>query len=879
MKNARKILSLLLATVFMMTSFAMGAVAKTFYGDVNQDGQVNAADALAVLKFAVNKQDFTPEEEKLGEVSADKVINAQDALLILQYAVGKIEKFPIEDFAGVTLGGTVTVVDSLAGSKGYQTLVAPVEIDEDFNTLTQINVSYNANYDLDLDCYLAYVYGKNSSPGAASFPNQWRAKKTTYHNDTKIGIMIAFNRDNGEYVAIENKGSTRDVQTEKNGTLIKHSQMTYPIYYMVPTKNYIEYKWQAINSYLEAGGVEVVALEEPELWNRSGYSEGFKAEYEDYYGEAWQDPETSAEAMWKNQYFKAYINKVGVEYLTRKIKENYPEVTVLIAAHSNFSYGRHGISTGWNMYASIPTVDGFIGQTWSDDAAMSMQYQGKKINDVFMSSVFAYNGYGEGVTPGQSVFLLQDPASDIAGSLEESVMLNRWKQTVVAAMMQDDTTSFQATIWPQRAFDIASNEYKIMQLNINRMYDEFDTLSGANYSGTPGIALGMSDSMGWQLGKSNMVENSSQDSISGMFCSLQEDGILLDTVFLDQKDEVLQQQLEKTNLLILAYDAIKPMNANANQIIAQWVKDGGRILYLAGDDAFSHASLEWWGEKNTTPFADLLEQLGLTELTVAVGEVKAGAPISGIANGVGSNASVNETYAARTMSFSGQGAEMFMTIDGKNVGFTANVGEGKAVVVGLPSAYYAQSVEATEMLRAFTALALKGSDTEYMAGDAFVSLRGNYFAYYSPVKENKTAVDKVYVDLFSPTLRVVPGGSVLPAKTAQLYYDVTELLKDTKPRIGFVGATEMEQREEKEDSSSCTFASPSNSKVSAIFFGNGKYPRFVEAYQGTANRAVETVWDPALGALVATVPNRNVAKPITMVVEWSDRPSEDFPAE
>ena len=66
------------------------------YGDVNGDGQVNATDALLVLKISVGRITATPQQEIAADVTGDGNINSSDALLILKYAVGRIPEFPIE---------------------------------------------------------------------------------------------------------------------------------------------------------------------------------------------------------------------------------------------------------------------------------------------------------------------------------------------------------------------------------------------------------------------------------------------------------------------------------------------------------------------------------------------------------------------------------------------------------------------------------------------------------------------------------------------------------------------------------------------------------------------------------------------------------------
>ncbi|MBR3844481.1 MAG: prolyl oligopeptidase family serine peptidase, partial [Clostridia bacterium] len=62
-------------------------------GDVNEDSQVDAKDALLVLKSAVGKITLTDGQSNRADVNRDEAIDAKDALDILKYAVGKIDSF------------------------------------------------------------------------------------------------------------------------------------------------------------------------------------------------------------------------------------------------------------------------------------------------------------------------------------------------------------------------------------------------------------------------------------------------------------------------------------------------------------------------------------------------------------------------------------------------------------------------------------------------------------------------------------------------------------------------------------------------------------------------------------------------------------------
>jgi len=68
------------------------------YGDVNGDGDVNAADASLVLQHFVGSiTPFTGNVFLAADVNNDGDVNAADASLILQYFVGSITKFPVEE--------------------------------------------------------------------------------------------------------------------------------------------------------------------------------------------------------------------------------------------------------------------------------------------------------------------------------------------------------------------------------------------------------------------------------------------------------------------------------------------------------------------------------------------------------------------------------------------------------------------------------------------------------------------------------------------------------------------------------------------------------------------------------------------------------------
>lgn len=66
------------------------------YGDVDQNGEVQAADALLALQAATDKVALTADQEVAADVDGEAGVSANDALMILQYSTKKIGSFPVE---------------------------------------------------------------------------------------------------------------------------------------------------------------------------------------------------------------------------------------------------------------------------------------------------------------------------------------------------------------------------------------------------------------------------------------------------------------------------------------------------------------------------------------------------------------------------------------------------------------------------------------------------------------------------------------------------------------------------------------------------------------------------------------------------------------
>jgi len=86
------------------------------YGDVDNNGVVEAKDALIILKAVAKLGDLTEDQKKVADVNGDGIVDSTDALIILKRAANLIPELPVEKqmiLGDVDFGGFVTSKDAL----------------------------------------------------------------------------------------------------------------------------------------------------------------------------------------------------------------------------------------------------------------------------------------------------------------------------------------------------------------------------------------------------------------------------------------------------------------------------------------------------------------------------------------------------------------------------------------------------------------------------------------------------------------------------------------------------------------------------------------------------------------------------------------------
>jgi hypothetical protein len=401
-----------------------------------------------------------------------------------------------------------------------------------------------------------------------------------------------------------------EVQTTSDGTLLTCGPGSY---YMVPTpariKAAIDYFTNAINNSTSA-----VIPEEPEFFAAAGYSESFKRAWRDHYGEPWQDPASSIEARWKSERLKAKMEYDMVKAIMDAAEKQNPAVRRMVACHSAVSYYAWRIIYPHYECFTIPNLQEIIGQVWTGTARSACRYEGVMAERTFENAFLEYSSlYNLVRGSGKRMWFLMDPLEDNPDRTMEDYHSN-YERTLIASLMFPEVDAYEVMPWPTRIYGRVPDEYATeIGSVINALQDMHNHKNVRWDTGTRGIATFVADSMGWQRGSPHA---SNYDCFYGLTLPLVYRGIPIQVAQLERTSE--KGYLDPYKVILLSYDIMKPMKAEYNQAIADWVKKGGVLVFFGGTDAYN-ALPEWWRKAGfDSPQQDLYSRLGVKDKLTSV---------------------------------------------------------------------------------------------------------------------------------------------------------------------------------------------------------------------------------------------------------------------
>ena len=302
--------------------------------------------------------------------------------------------------------------------------------------------------EIDLQCDFVMVYGTDD--GMPERVKKFREKGYVVHLMT--GSAWGQYQDY-LYGKWDGRNHWDESQVQRDGQQILHGIDTP---YMVPAVSFSDYLTERLKIAVDAG-VEAIHLEEPEFWDRGGYSEAFKREYELYYREPWQPPHENVDVRYKASKLKAWLYSRTLSRMSASLKEyamvKYGRVLrFYVPTHSLVNYTQWKIMSPEAALTDIPSVDGYIAQIWTGTSRSANVFEGVIRERTFETAYLEYGIMQELVKgTGRTMWFLHDPIEDNPSYTWEDYRYNYLK-TAVASLLHPAIHTYEICPWPTRVF-------------------------------------------------------------------------------------------------------------------------------------------------------------------------------------------------------------------------------------------------------------------------------------------------------------------------------------------------------------------------------------------------------------------------------------------
>lgn len=446
---------------------------------------------------------------------------------------------------------------------------------------------------------------------------EWRRRG--YQTQLMTGIAWGSYQDY-LYGRFDGQNHEDDAQQDRHGNRISHGG---DVYYMVPTRPYTEFLCRFISRSFGLP-LDGLCLEEPEFWMRGGWSPAFRREWEAFYGEPWQPPDSSVDACYRAAALKKELYRRCLETVCAYVRREKPDWECIVATHSLINYANWGIASPESALATIAACDTVIAQVWSDTILTPCLYDGRRASRPFANAYLEFAQMVAMITPtGMSLAFLADPVADNA-RLDWETCRRSYEDTVAAGLLCPEVNRFEVMPWPDRVFRAprppgpgaepdetapmpAGYAAEVLAvINALRLMP-----AGCDGEAETPVALAVADSMMYQRGT---VGGRAEDfgNFFGLALPLLQRGMLPKLVQLEHLRG--PDDLARRRVLLLTYNGMKPPSPQVHEHMAAWVRAGG-VLVFTGDrtDPFRTVR-EWWNRPPLAcgcPSEHLFERLGL----------------------------------------------------------------------------------------------------------------------------------------------------------------------------------------------------------------------------------------------------------------------------
>jgi hypothetical protein len=638
---------------------------------------------------------------------------------------------------------------------GFQ-LAAQVKSDGE-KTVFQTSREWRPTIDNRGDVAIIYGVGGNPSDRSRRIPFEERVKSWQdrgYKTHFMTGIAWGEYQDyfTGKW---DGKWHLDEGQVTQKGDTLWHGHL---VPYLVPSKNFLTYlKEKHVKRVIDAG-IDAIYMEEPEFWARAGYSDAFKREWENYYGFPWRAQHESPENTWLSNKLKYELYYRALEdvftYAKEYGKSKGMDVRCYVPTHSLVNYSQWQIVSPEASLASLPCVDGYIAQVWTGTSREPNYYGGVEKERVFETAFLEYGSMESMTAPtGRKMFFLTDPIEDWPRDWED--YRRNYQATFTAQLLYPGIANYEIMPWPERIYEglysvSAGSKEKAriprdystqMHVMINTLNEM--PLSSNKVSGSAGISVLMGNSLMFQrFPIHDGYDDPQLANFYGHALPFLKRGVPVSIAHIENLS--YPATLKDTKILLMTYSNMKPLEKEAHDHLAQWVKDGGILVYSGRDNDPFQKLREWWnqdGLQYPTASAHLFEKLGL-EAAPSEGQYKLG-----------------------------KGTIFILRHDPKEYVLTAK-GDGK--LIDVVKNLYENIAKAGK---------LQFKNNFYLS-------RGNYeliSVLDESVNNDPFVINGLFIDLFDPQLPVLTNKTVQPGNQAMLF-NIKKVNDKKRPQVLATGA-------------------------------------------------------------------------------------------
>ena len=480
---------------------------------------------------------------------------------------------------------------------------------QEVKTTFQTGSHWKPTIDVRSDAVM--IYGTGSRP-QMTFRNRvesWQKRGYSTHFMTGIAWGGYSDYFNGKW---DGKPHMDEGQKDAKGDTILHNPGTP---YIVPTLNYLNYfKETQIKPVIDAG-IREIFLEEPEFWAYAGYSESFKREWQEFYGFPWRAQHLSAENTYLSNKLKYHLYYRALNeaftYAKEYGREKGMHIRCYVPTHSLINYSMWHIVSPEASLASMKNCDGNIAQVWTGTSRVPNYFNGARKERVFETAFLEYGSMESMTRPtGRKMFFLTDPIEDAKKDWAD--YKQNYQATFTAQLLYPQIADYEVMPWPARIYEglyrvSANSEEKAriprfystqMQIMVNTLNSM--PLSKNKVSGSQGISVLMANSLMFQrsLEPVEGYEDPQLSNFFGLTLPLLKRGVPVSITHLENTGYA--DTWKDVKVLLMTYSNMKPLDPKAHQDLADWVKQGGVIIYCGRDNDPYQRVLEWWNQNGNT---------------------------------------------------------------------------------------------------------------------------------------------------------------------------------------------------------------------------------------------------------------------------------------